>query len=387
MPDPAPFAFGYAGRWLTSTHEHEVFICDGQEDHTVHIVPLDTRVTGVRNTTRSVLALDRAGTIYGLDPSTGQRAWQHAIGREGLGLAATEHGRWAVVHAEGVAWGEGAQPLGSVPLADARHAAFDPSGEVLAIVTADGTLTLTPLAGGVPTILALGFAATGLCHSRLGYWLVSTARGVFRVPVDGREPELYLKWGGDDPPTGIVCSGNGRLCAFTTESRVVVLFGVERDLNCGAIIYADREVGELEFGPDAWLGVGIGLGDGNKIDLLRSGACRRTDPPPGRTRNRWMLQLGFDPEEIAEAYGPQGSGPAMPAPSADPRTQWGGNASTGAAPPTSGMLLYAVGILGIAGFLAYSAATGWYDDPFLAWLGAGIFGISGVSILVAGRRR
>lgn len=395
VSSPSPFAYGPAGRWLTTTQDHEVFICDGDDDHTVHVIALDDVVAGVRNTPALVLALDVRGTLYGLDPATGLRAWTLPVAGDGLGLAGTEAGRWAVVHGGGVTWGEGSQRRGELPLAGARFAAFEPSGRVLALVTADGGLcTVEP--GGSPTPLReLGYAATGLCWSALGLWLVSTTRGIFRVPAAGGEPELYLKWGGDAPPVGVACSLNGRICAFTSEGRAVVLFGVERDVNLGAIVYLDREPGELEFGPKAWLGIGLGRGDGNKIDLV-GGATHRTDPPPDRPINRWMVKLGHDAAEIATEHDRPAPAPAAaPAPveplpggitSADPRTQWGGSpASTGSAPPSPGMLYYAVGLLVAAGLLGWSAVAGWYDDPFLAWLGVGILGISGVSILAASR--
>lgn len=384
----APFAYGASGRWLTSTHEHEVFICDGNEEHTVHVIALDSAVVGVRNTDALVLALDAGGTLYGLDPLTGQRSWEVPVGSGPRMLEATSTGRWAVVHDGGVSWGEGPQQRGHLTVPGARFARFDPSGQVLAIVDAEGAFVAAPVEGPVGPATPLGFAPTGLAHSRLGWWLVSTTRGVFRVPTGGGEPQLYLKWGGDSPPVGVVCSTNGRLCAFVTEDKAVVIFGVERDANLGAIVYHDRTPSELEFGPAGWLGVGIGRGDGNKINLLQAHACHRTDPPPDRPRNRWMVQLGYSPEEIIEVFGsPEAPTPAA---SADPRTQWGSGdsvAPTGDAPPTAGMHLYAVGLLGVAAFLAYTAIDHWWDDSFMAWLGAGILGVSGLSILLSGLRK
>ncbi|MEM7157793.1 MAG: hypothetical protein AAF799_33445 [Myxococcota bacterium] len=386
MTIPAPFAYGFNGRWLTSTHEHEVFICDGNEDHTVHIVALDAAVAGVRNTVEQILAVDVQGMLRGIDPLTGQTVWTHSVGHPAVALAATETGRWAVVHDGGISWGEGAEAKGQFALPDARFARFDPSGQVLAVAGKNGSFRTVALDGQPGPAKELGFDATGLAHSRVGWWLVSTTRGVFRIPVDGGEPELYLKWGGEHPPMHVACSQNGKLCAFTTEDTAVVLFGVQRDANCGAIVYHGRVPGELEFGPGAWIGIGIGQGDGNKIDLIE-GACHRTDPPPDRERNRWMVQLGFDKDEIAEVHGPVGSAPAGGGGSADPRTQWGANAESGGdAPPTAGMLVYAVGLLGITGFLAYTALSDWWDDPFWAWLGVFILGLSGISILVSSMR-
>ena len=79
----APFAYGYSGRWLTSTHDREVFFCDGNEDHTVNIVALAGPVVGVRNTAQAVLALDAEGQLYGIDPGAGVHRWQISVGSGG----------------------------------------------------------------------------------------------------------------------------------------------------------------------------------------------------------------------------------------------------------------------------------------------------------------
>lgn len=387
MHRPSPFAYGPSGRWLTTTSGREVFVCDGADEHTVHVIPLDADVAGVRNTGTSILALDADGTLHGLDPATGARAWALSLSGEGQALAATEAGRWAAVHGQRVTWGEGAQRRGEVAVPGARLAAFDPSGRVLAVVTAEGAFHTVALPDGAPSpAQPLGHAATGLAYSHLGWWLVSTTRGVFRIPVAGGEPQLYLKWGGSEPPVGVTCSLDGRLCAFTTEAKAVVLFGVDRDTNLGAIVYLDRTPGELEFGPDAWLGIGLGLGDGNKIGLTGAGTCR-TDPPPGRPINRWMVKLGFDPQEIIAARSaPLESPPPVPVAS-EPVIDWSGAPSVGTTPPSPGMLLYAVGLLVAAALLGTSAGLGWYDDPFFAWLGTGILAVSGLSILLATRSK
>ena len=308
-----PFAFGPSGRWLTSTQGNEVFICDGGQEHTVHIVALDHEVIGVRNTIDAVLALDAAGTLYGIDPLSGRCVWRAAVGAS-QSLTAVESGRWVVVGPGGLSWGDGPQHVGTHELTGIRAAACDPSGATVAVVTERGEMSVLSLGSSAQLVggpHALGFEGTGVAFSGLGWWLVSTTRGIFRVPTTGGTPELFLKWGGESPPAGVVCSTNGRLCAFRAGTEAVAIFGVEVDVNCGAIVYMDRQPGELEFGPDAWLGIGLGSGDGNKIDLL-TGACHRTDPPADRPRNRWMLQVGVDPAEVAEVYGhaPAGASPS-----------------------------------------------------------------------------
>jgi hypothetical protein len=75
------------------------------------------------------------------------------------------------------------------------------------------------------------------------------------------------------------------------------------------ISYFDRDITDVCFGPDPWLGIGMNLGDGNKINL-ETGATHRTDTHPGRDHHSWALSVstgkarGGDPVP-AEAGGDQ----------------------------------------------------------------------------------
>ncbi len=234
------------------------------------------------------------------------------IGRGANWLAVHASGRWVVAHPGGLVWGSGGAIGGETELPGAAFAIFGPDGNTVGVATSSGEFTTVALGQAPGPRVALGFDGTGIAHSRLGWWLVSTSRGIFRIPVDGGEPLLFLKWGAENPPERVACSANGRLCAFASGPNAVAVFGVEYDVNCGAIVYHGREVGDIEFGPGASLGVGIGLGDGNKFDLL-DGGVYRTDPPQGRMRNRWIVQPGVDSAEVTKIFGePGGSAPPTP---------------------------------------------------------------------------
>jgi hypothetical protein len=294
-----PFAYGYSGRLLTSTEADEVFCCDGDDEAPYFIHQMDGTVTGVRNVHGGVLATDETGALILLLVPEGSVAWRIELGVRTTALTATESGYWAAVHEHGVVHGHGPEQRGTLDMRAARAAAFRDE-QTLAIVGDDGRLEIWDLAAGRHASVELGSACNSVAWSALGWWLVAAEDGVHRVEADGSAGLRFLKWSGD-PIYGLCASKAGGLCAFVTDSRYVVVFGVVRDINCGTIIYPERVAYELEFGPANMLGVGIGMGDGNKIDLTREGRVARTDPPPDRPRNRWLLQLSYDVEEVGQA--------------------------------------------------------------------------------------
>ncbi len=293
--DFRPFAYGYSGRLLTSTEGNEVFCCDGDDEAPYFIHAMDGTVRGVRNVASGVLAIDETGALILLSPE-GKVAWRIELGVAPIALAATESGRWASVHDRGVLYGRGREQEGSVDLPGATAAAFR-DDDKLALLGEGGRIEICDLRSHRQTTVELGVGCDSVAWSALGWWLVAAEGGVYRIDADGSNPIRFLKWSGGSL-SSICASKAGGLCAFVTEAKYVVIFGVVRDINCGTIAYIDRTAYELEFGPGTLLGIGIGLGDGNKIELSRAGAVSRTDPPPDRPRNRWALKVGHDPAEV-----------------------------------------------------------------------------------------
>jgi hypothetical protein len=298
-PDFRPFAYGHSGRLLTSTEANEVFCCDGDDEAPYFIHAMDGLVRGVRNVADGVLATDSTGALIMLAVPNGTVAWQTDLGVQPIALAATESGRWAVVHDRGVLYGRGPRQEGSVDLLEATAAAFA-NDDTLALLGEGGRLEICDLRSHRQTAVELGVRCNSIAWSALGWWLVAAEGGVYRIDADGGNPIRFLKWSGGSI-SSICASKAGGLCAFVTESHYVPIFGVVRDINCGTVIYPERTAYELEFGPDVLFGIGIGLGDGNKIDLRRAGGVARTDPPPDRPRNRWLIQSSYDPADVEQA--------------------------------------------------------------------------------------
>src|SRR5208282_6839148 len=78
----------------------------------------------------------------------------------------------------------------------------------------------------------------------------------------------------------------------------VSIWSLPQGERVGGIRY-QRALEGIAFGPDVWLGVGLDLGDGNKINLM-TGACHRTDSHPGRAASSWEVAVEVDHQKVKE---------------------------------------------------------------------------------------
>ena len=336
----SPFAFGADDRYLTSTEGHEVFVCAAGDEAPLFVHAMAAPVRGVRHLGAEILAVDAGGHLTALSAS-GAAAWSVELGAEPSALAAHRGtGAWAAVHGAGVIVGKGGAITQRHELPGAIAAAFDDAGG-LAMLTPDELV----LPDG--TRVSMPHVANSLAWSARGVWLIASRAGIYRLRP-GSAPELYLKWSGDKPATRVAASADGKLCAFGVGAEAVAVFGVERDVNCGAIVYIERTAGEIEWGPGSYLGIGIGQGDGNKIDV-RTGATSRTDPPTDRTRNRWALKVGVDTAAIAGMLGP------APTAAAASKAPAGASASGGSKNAMIGIIIL-VAFLGVVALLVLLAS-------------------------------
>lgn len=149
-----------------------------------------------------------------------------------------------------------------------------------------------------------------------GEWIVLTPRGLARLSPDASE----LVWlaGADVERGDLSVTRDGALIAARLDDRRVALFAGADGEPLGVISCIERVLGRVAFGPDGWLGVGLDLGDANKIELA-TGQARRTDPHEGRPRNRWLLLVKLEEERIAASLARAGGGEQAPRASDDTR--------------------------------------------------------------------
>ena len=292
----APFAYGPIGKLLIATDEREVFACGADDQATNWTFTAAAPVVGVRHAHDTILVLDQAGVLTHLDPDDGSTREVVNLESPAIALCATPSGHWAVVHTDGVTVGRGDH-------IDTRIS----GGNIRCAALGEGAATLAIADGNSVSVYDDNFSflarqeveepPTGLAWSDDGWWLVTLPHRVFTYSPDLAHRNVLTNYEEGGLSGGVV-SPTGRIVAFRIGEKFVAIMGVEHG-QLGSIEYPERKVGELEFGPHPFLGIGLGLGDGNRISLKDEEVCR-TDPPPGRTVNRWLVASGIDVAKVEQ---------------------------------------------------------------------------------------
>ncbi|MBV9123575.1 MAG: hypothetical protein JO112_09475, partial [Planctomycetes bacterium] len=292
MNFPTPFAYGRLGGVLVSTDTSAVFVCPEETEgpHWVHSTPAP--VVGVRHTCDGILVVDAQGLLVQLDTDLGQVQNQLDCAVPAGGLSGTVQGDWAVFSPEVICLGRGTEQRQRLRAAEVSCAALDDRGHALAVGSATGQIVVIDLRTQDRRTLQLEGPITGLHGGRLGGWLITTPKAIFRADRKLVQHETLVTLGENLSASGGVTSPDGRFCAFRAGDHTVMLVGYPGG-QVGSVEYADRVVGEIEFGPPGWLGIGIGQGDGNRISLTDS-SVYRTETPPGRTRHSWLILVQLD---------------------------------------------------------------------------------------------
>jgi hypothetical protein len=294
-----PFAYGHEGAHLVTSDGPDLLVHAGSDEAPQWKHTMSATVVGVGVTGEAIVAVDAAGAFVACDRHLGEVVRTIALERLATGLAVARGGVVAVLGASSVnlvrAHGEEMRREIDVPGASA--VAVDADGRRVAVGTRDGAVRVFDVASGeergssrVPA------PVKGLCWSPRGYWLAATASGIARVGAGGQDTQRLV--GTDDLELGsLTCSEEGALLAVRVGTTKVAIFDLLDGKVQGVVEY-ERTVGQVDFGPGATLGIGLDLGDGNKVDLL-TGAVSRTDPHPGRKRNSWVLMCDPKTDQIA----------------------------------------------------------------------------------------
>jgi hypothetical protein len=298
-PEIPPFAYGYDGALLVTAEGCELLVHAGPDEAPMWRRTLDADVVGVGVTDAAVVAVDAEGTVLVSRREDGEVLRTIPFACLARDLAVAKGGAIAVLGAPRafVLQANGAGTRTEIQAAGSTSIAVDAEGRRVSIGFEDGSVRVFDATTGAERGQCRCPAPVrALCWSPRGYWLASTGIGIVRVRAAGRTVDNLIKT--DDLVLGpIACSADGALVAVRVGTSKVGLFDL-LDMNFqGGVLY-ERTVGKVEFGPGAWLGVGLDMGDGNKVDLL-TGMVHRTDPHEGRPRNRWVLIADPKTESIA----------------------------------------------------------------------------------------
>jgi hypothetical protein len=300
-PEIPPFAYGYDGALLVTGDGPELLVCAGPDEGPMWRRTLDAVVVGVGVTDAAVVAVDAAGTVVFCIREDGEVQRTIKLACLARDLAVAKGGAIGVLGSSSafVLQGNGEGTRTEIQAAGSTSIALDAEGRRVSLGFEDGSVRVFDATTGAERGQSRCPAAVkALCWSPRGYWLASTGLGLVRIRASGRTVDNLLKT--DDLVLGpLACSADGVLVAVRVGTSKVGLFDL-LDMKFQGMVQYERTVGKVEFGPGAWLGIGLDKGDGNKVDLL-TGMVHRTDPHEGRPRNRWVLIADPKTASIAAA--------------------------------------------------------------------------------------
>ncbi len=297
MPTSNLFAFDAAGRVLVVVDAREVLVHDGDDQAPRWKLDLPDDPVGLGVTGDAVLTLDAAGKLSWWDVTHGAPLGSTDLGAAPRALAvAKNRAISAVILPDGVALVERGQAHRMLPLADATAAALTDDGARVAIASATGEMQILSVIGEPVGTSQLGAAVTSLCWSAAGFWVATSGDRVLRVAATGGDPEHITRARGNEVDCASASTDGGMFAFRLNDTTLMALTYPARE-TAVQLIYMDRKVSGVAFGNGPRLGVGLVGGDGNIADIPRGGLFR-TDTFPGRTHNRWLVNMGIHPEVL-----------------------------------------------------------------------------------------
>lgn len=285
---------------MVTADEALVLAYDSKDQAPQWMTPLPAKVSSLMCGRESVFALCEGGLLVELTLKSGeQRSSQTVAGTHSVVL--TPSGLPALVTAEGVVF-----EATTLTVPGARHVAFSGDGATALVVDAKGELQLFDArTGAALKTLALDKPATFAVWNPLGKcFLVCADTHVKNVKADLSGHDIFISF--KEPLVTLAVDDSGRFVG-ARAGNVALMVGFPNREMIGSLSYFDKSPGQVAFGPQPWMGVGLNAGDANSVNMTEEGVYR-TDPHPGRERNRWMLSVGVDPSQTAKVLARPGVG-------------------------------------------------------------------------------
>ncbi|MBL8683593.1 MAG: hypothetical protein JNK05_30765 [Myxococcales bacterium] len=248
-------------------------------------------IAGVALASGNAIAVAADGTVGWFDASNGRLRSSANARPSPLDLAADAWGGVAVVYADAIALFDsaGARSLAAPPGAALTTAAFAGQSRLIAAGTTTGQVLLFDAAsgqyGGAVSVSDKPIASlTGVAHGR---WLATAGDSVYDVTLTSAARFT----GATGETLGyVVFDANTQCFGLQIAPNAAVFMDFRSKDTRMSVTYPERLIRGLGVvGPHGYA-VGLDLGDANRFDLQRQ-TCR-TEPHPGRPRNRWVLMVG-----------------------------------------------------------------------------------------------
>jgi hypothetical protein len=294
-------AYDKTGVVFALTQGSDLLLHDGESEGPLWQKTLDGPIVGVGITADRVAAVTSAGTVSWFSARTGDAqqttSFSGAVEHAAVDVAAD---RIAAVTERGVMRLDGGE----------AKSIGDDRGTCIALAP-DGTT----LVGTASELVAIGLdgtrrtasagAVSAVAHHPLGFWLAGVANKIVRWDGTGEPSNVTTLPGRCDH---VACSAKAIAVSWDNKSAAVLKWPSKDTL--GSLMYPERAIEGLAFGPWPWLGVSLDLGDGNKFNL-ETIRLHRSDTHPGREHHSWLVAVGGPPDDKPKSAPPRPA-PARP---------------------------------------------------------------------------
>jgi hypothetical protein len=301
----APFAYESDGGVLVCGDGPELFAYSGEDDSPMWKQFCEGLLVGVGVAQGSVYSLDDGGGFNTWNEKTGEKLLTVALGSPAIAMQVSDQGTAAALLTSGVAHIQQDGQFFTIPFQGGTALALTGDASRVVVGTGSGDLVLLDLASGVQLSTAkVGAAVVDIAWSPRGYWMVAAGPRLHMVAWDlamldpEAEPGTPLPdplQGTLDlsaPPRSVAVNADGVVVACDNGAQTVLVYELH-EKRCGTTIEYTRDIGQLDFGPDTSLGIGLEYADANRVDVV-SGQTTRTAQGLGRGSEPWFPRVKAD---------------------------------------------------------------------------------------------
>jgi hypothetical protein len=275
----------------------ELLVHDGASEAPKWRKTLDGDIVGLGADSEHVAAVTTAGTVTWFKSTSGDLAATGTVGGT-VERAVFVGGKTcvAVTPSRIVAVTQG----GATTLAEHGAAAIGvrPDGGVCVhhegelVELAREARSIAPLAsvwGRDNAVMVSGNVVSAIAWHPAGFWLIGAENKILRW--DGSSAPAHVT---QIPDAGQIehLAAADEAIAFAWDKKYVGEMEWPSKSTLGDLMYVDKDVIGLDFGPFPWLGIALTEGDANKHNLLDTGRLHRSDTHPGREHHSWLVRVG-----------------------------------------------------------------------------------------------
>ncbi len=262
----------------------ELLVHDGDSEGPLWRKKLDADIVGLGADGEQVAAVTTAGTVTWFKATSGDLVATAAVG------GTVEHAVFITAKTCAAATASrivSVTQSGSTTLAEhgARALGARPDGGVC--VHENGELV--ELARGSRSMSPFGNLVGAIAWHPAGFWLVGAENKIMRW--DGGSAPSHVT---QIPDAGAIehIAACEKAIAFSWDQKYVGEMAWPSKDSLGDLMYVDKNVEGLDFGPWPWLGVALSEGDANKHNVLEPKRLHRSDTHPGREHHSWLVRVG-----------------------------------------------------------------------------------------------